>query len=148
MYSSSMDRAIIKLVIDRVAEGYSLRKIMEEHGVHPGTFIRALGADTELEQEYNLAQQIRSEQLVEEIIEIADTDHDPIRARVRIDARKWYASKMRPSKYGDKLDINVHQVVDIRGAIEAARARSIEVIEPIVALIDGHSAANEIDIFS
>ena len=38
-----------------------------------------------------------------EIVTIADTEPDAAIARVRIDARKWVASKLRPKRYGDKL---------------------------------------------
>ena len=34
---------------------------------------------------------------------IADTDPDPNRARVRIDARKWWAAKVNPKKYGERV---------------------------------------------
>jgi hypothetical protein len=55
--------------------------------------------------------------MFEEIIEIADEAEDAIvgddksdSARVqarklRIDARHWHLSKLRPKKYGDKLDL-------------------------------------------
>ncbi len=39
----------------------------------------------------------------DEIITIADTEPDAAIARVRIDARKWAASKLRPKVYGDKV---------------------------------------------
>ncbi len=44
--------------------------------------------------------------MVEDLVHIADTDHDPNRARVRIDARKWVASKLAPKKYGERLDVS------------------------------------------
>lgn len=44
----------------------------------------------------------------EEIVIIADSCTDPHKARLQIDARKWYASKLAPKKYGDKLDLNAN----------------------------------------
>ena len=36
-------------------------------------------------------------------------DHEAInRSRLRVDARKWIASKLKPKKYGEKLDLT-HQ---------------------------------------
>ena len=49
----------------------------------------------------------------DEIIEIADTEPDPNKARVRIDARKWKAAKMQPKKYGDKIDLNHSGAVEM-----------------------------------
>ena len=45
--------------------------------------------------------------LADEIVEIADTEPDPNRARVRIDARKWYAAKVNKKDYGDRVSAEV-----------------------------------------
>lgn len=71
---------------------------------------------------YNVAREMQAEALVDEIIEISDdgqrdyakdedgrdrVDYDHIsRARLRVDSRKWFASKMRPKKYGEKLELS------------------------------------------
>ena len=54
----------------------------------------------------------------DEIITIADTEPDAAIARVRIDARKWTASKLRPKVYGDRVkhsgdpDNPLHTVIE------------------------------------
>lgn len=71
---------------------------------------------------YARARELQAELLADEIIEIADdTSNDTLtsdegkeyansewinRSRLRVDARKWKASKLAPKKYGDKLDIS------------------------------------------
>lgn len=57
----------------------------------------------EFAQKYARAREILAEINANEIINIADNDGDPQMARVRIDARKWWASKVAPKKYGDKV---------------------------------------------
>ena len=63
----------------------------------------------------------RADAIFEEILEIADESQNDIktledgrkvtdtevvqRSRVRIDARKWVLGRMKPKKYGDKLDV-------------------------------------------
>jgi hypothetical protein len=37
---------------------------------------------------------------------IADTEKDPAIARNRMDARKWYAGKVSPKKWGDKIELD------------------------------------------
>lgn len=70
---------------------------------------------------YARAKEMQAEMLAEEILQIADdgsndtytdedgnekTDHDVIaRSRLRVDSRKWIASKLKPKKYGDKMDV-------------------------------------------
>ena len=74
----------------------------------------------EFVQLYARARENQADFLADEIIEIADdksgdvieTDNGPIenrefssRSRLKIDARKWVASKLKPKKYGDKVDV-------------------------------------------
>lgn len=60
------------------------------------------------------AREEQAEHLAEEIVTIADTCNDPHKARLQIDARKWYASKLAPKKYGEKLDLNTIHSGEIR----------------------------------
>jgi hypothetical protein len=76
-------------------------------------------------QNYARARDERAEFLAEEILEIADDGANDLmtitkgdltyevenkevtnRSRLRVDARKWIASKLKPKKYGDKVDLN------------------------------------------
>ena len=50
------------------------------------------------------ARAVQADHYADEIIEIVDTETDPVRARVRMDGRKWVASKLAPRKYGDRID--------------------------------------------
>jgi hypothetical protein len=59
----------------------------------------------EFRGQYARARVDQADSLAEEIVAIADTEKDPAKARVRIDARKWYASKLNPKTYGDKLEL-------------------------------------------
>lgn len=76
-------------------------------------------------EQYKVARDIQADLMVEDIIEIADDssldyttverddgsyktviDREHVqRSRLRVDARKWTASKLKPRKYGDKVDV-------------------------------------------
>lgn len=74
-------------------------------------------------EQYARAKEEAADLLVEEMLEIADeTGNDLLldengkptlkannevinRSRLRVDTRKWVASKLKPKKYGDKLDM-------------------------------------------
>ena len=106
----------------RTAECESLRKIAVSIGVSWQSAIDYLNATPERSEQYARARQSQADKFAEDIIEIADdgardtyvdddgnrrVDHDHIaRARLRVDARKWLASKMAPKKYGDRLDVD------------------------------------------
>jgi hypothetical protein len=59
-------------------------------------------------ERYHRARETAIDSYVDEIIDIADDpDLDPADKRVRIDARKWLAGKVKPRKYGDKIDVGL-----------------------------------------
>lgn len=75
--------------------------------------------------QYEIAKENQCDFLADEILEIADDSTNDVienedgserqnveyvqRSRLRVDARKWVASKLKPKKYGDssKLDLTV-----------------------------------------
>ncbi len=56
--------------------------------------------------QYTRARKEQADYYAQEIVHIADTEEDPHRAKIRIDARKWVASKLKGSLYGDKQQID------------------------------------------
>lgn len=103
----------------RIAEGESVRTIcLSEDMPSIGTIFNWLADKKEFLTQYTRAREMQADKYVEEIIQIADdgtndtyeiegnavTNHDVIaRSRLRVDARKWYASKLAPKKYSDKV---------------------------------------------
>ncbi len=95
-------------VCREIAEGKSLKAICEQDGVpHRDTIHQWLADDSAFSDKYVRAREDQADFYADEIIDIADTEPDANKARVRIDARKWKASKLQPKKYGDKVDLNV-----------------------------------------
>lgn len=97
-----------------------------QHFPNPKTIIQWLLEDKypEFSKQYARAREEQAEFMIEETLEIADDgSNDTItikkgdteidienkewtnRSRLRVDTRKWIASKLKPKKYGDKLDI-------------------------------------------
>lgn len=110
-----------KTICERIADGQSLLSICRDTPDMPSTstIYDALAADKTFSDKYARAREVQADKLAAEIVEIADdsrndtqvddegneiVNHDHIaRARLRVDARKWYASKVAPKKYGDRL---------------------------------------------
>lgn len=66
---------------------------------------------------YARARLDRAEMMAEDVLRVVDTDPDPASARVKMDARKWYAAKLNPKQWGDKVmgdkdNPLVHEVKD------------------------------------
>lgn len=98
-----------------IADGKSLRSIARESGIPTLTTIfEWLGSKPEFAEQYARAKDAQADAMSEDILEIADElpamtekgidSADVANRRLRIDTRKWLASKLKPKKYGDKLE--------------------------------------------
>jgi hypothetical protein len=115
--------AIGLTICERLACGESLRAICAD-ATMPGrtTVLRWLGADPQFRGQYARAREDQADLLAEQIVEIADTpvlgrtrkikpngkaeitEGDMIEhRRLQVDARKWFASRVAPKKYGDRV---------------------------------------------
>lgn len=98
-----------------------IERLCKAHKEWPdkSTIMRWVNRHPEFRDQYARAKASQIEAIVDEIIDIADTppkDHydtheDISRAKLRIDTRKWLASKLAPKIYGDQkaqhdVDIN------------------------------------------
>ena len=85
------------------------------------TIAEWLREDDNLAQQYARAKEDQADYLAEELVEIADNaTGDYNRDRLRLDARKWVAAKLKPKKYGDKLDLNHGGTVNLNFAADDA----------------------------
>lgn len=97
-------KEVQKDICDLIAQGNSLRKICSMEGMPDlKTVITWRWDDKEFHQQYVRAREDQADHYADEITEIADTEKDANKARVRIDARKWVASKLKSKSYGDKI---------------------------------------------
>jgi len=91
-------------ICDLIAKGESLSAICRRDDMPViSTVFKWLNDFEEFSDRYARAKQEQSELFADEIVHIADTEIDPQRARVRIDARKWVAAKLKPKKYGERI---------------------------------------------
>lgn len=90
-------------ICEKIASGASLVRICAEVGISYTTVMKWLNDFPAFAEDYTRARENQADFHADEIVAIADEEEDPNKARVRIDARKWVAAKMRPKKYGDKV---------------------------------------------
>ena len=114
-------------ICQEIADGKSLRTICSADDVPSMvTVFSWLRTNEEFLKQYEKAKQEQADALVEEMLEIADdgrndwmdkldrdgnvvgetlnTDHVQ-RSRLRLDTRKWIASKLKPKKYGESTQL-------------------------------------------
>jgi hypothetical protein len=139
----SVTPELMAKVIAAVAAGASLRTASEQNGITHSTALEAIERHG-LADQYARARDERADVLAEESLQIADVGSgDAQRDRLRLDARKWFISKLAPKKYGDKIEhahggingdaIPIRHAVDLTGLTAAERA----VLRPVLERIAG-----------
>lgn len=112
-YSPEEKEDIQRRICEAIAHGKSLKSILDGDDTMPSreTIYAWLYDDRAFSDNYTRAREAQADFYADEIADIADTEPDANKARVRIDARKWAAGKLKPKVYGDKLtldgDLNV-----------------------------------------
>jgi hypothetical protein len=62
--------------------------------------------------------------MAEDIQHLADdSEADPLRSRLQVDARKWLMSKLMPKKYGDKVGVEHSGTIGVHDALAEALKR-------------------------
>lgn len=115
-------------ICERLSMGVSLRSVCNADDMpHVRTVFRWLRKDEEFCHQYTRAKQESADSLVDEMLDISDDARNDWmerrgensegyelngehvqRTRLRIETRKWLASKLKPKKYGDRVT-NVHE---------------------------------------
>lgn len=129
---SKFSEEIANEICDRIVGGESLRHICEDKDMPSPSMVFRWLADEKYKtfrEQYTRACEERTEAFVEDIFAIADDgtndwmekhygEHSEStwvvngealqRSKLRVDARKWYASKMKPKKYGERIDMTTN----------------------------------------
>ncbi|MDP5216704.1 terminase small subunit protein [Ruegeria sp. 2205SS24-7] len=134
-------------ICERLAEGESLREICRADDMPAkGTVFRWLAKHQEFQDQYARAREVQADAIFDEVLEIADdASNDWMersgeegvgwqingehiqRSKLRIDARKWMAGKLRPKVYGDK---QTHELQGPGGGPIAVEAVKYTVHDP------------------
>lgn len=111
-------------ICERLVAGHSLRAICRDEGMPDlSTVFRWIEAHSEFREQYVRAREMQAEVFADELTEISDdgsndwmerNDKDNPgwvangehiqRSKLRVDTRKWIASRILFKKYGDKIE--------------------------------------------
>lgn len=114
-------------ICEMLAEGMSMRSVCREDDMPcMSTVFKWLREKPEFSQQYARAKEESADALFEDLLDIADDGTNDWmertnaegenvgwqvngealqRSRLRVDVRKWALSKLKPKKYGEKLDL-------------------------------------------
>lgn len=105
-----------------IMAGYSLRKVCSADGFPALStlFYWMLDKAHPFSEQYARAREVQAELLADQLIELADDDSNDVtgelgmpnsvavqRSRLKVDTRKWVASKLLARKYGDSATLKL-----------------------------------------
>jgi hypothetical protein len=123
------------------------------------TIFKWLNDNEEFAKQYARGKEEQADFLAEEMIDIADDSsldvafndegkpfiyHEHInRSKLRVDTRKWIASKLKPKKYGDRItqDVNINE--DLNSLTEAQLLSKIDLFQKKLGIVVLPSAEKE-----
>lgn len=143
---SKFSQQVADEICDHLAEGRSLRSYCaKDNAPRKSTVMRWLREHATFRDQYAHAREDQAEVLADEMLDISDdgsndfmmqkrgdtevevVDHDHIaRSRLRIDARKWFAGKLKPKKYGDKV---VNEIMGKDGGAVQVETKDVTDVE-------------------
>lgn len=121
--ATSLQRAFA--AVDLCANGQFIRSALETVGLSRSCFYKLKNSNPLLEDRYRCARESLADQFADEVVAIADSEPDPMKGRLRMDARRWVASVYNRSVYGDKVDLNVNRGVDLAAVLTEVQARRL-----------------------
>jgi len=122
---SSYTPELASKICEAIASGKSMRTVAALEGMPSiASMFNWLRDHKDFLEQYTRATEERSEAMAEEILDIADDGSNDFmtiekgnkeytvenkevtnRSRLRVDTRKWLMAKMKPKKYGEKIDM-------------------------------------------
>lgn len=120
-----------ELILKRLSEGKTLKSICEEIQLDPQTLFRIKRQDASFSSLFSEAQSDGYDILAESLLNIPDEYEDVNKARLKSDNVKWMLARRAHAKYGDRIDLNVTQTVDIKSALLEARERTKFVVSEV-----------------
>ena len=127
---------IFERVIEDIYRGRSLQSLIEDDPriISYEDFLRWVKRDPQRHERFKEAQEMRTEFLAGEILEIADgveaidpSSSDTVnRDKLRIDTRKWLMSAHNKKRYGEIKQVELGGTISITEALAQAQARVIE----------------------
>lgn len=139
---TEFNQKVADKICEALADGHSLRTICQADDMpHRATVFRWLAHkdNQQFRDQYAHAREEQAETVIDEMFDIADDGRNdwmekiapngkPIgwvlngeavqRSRIRIEARQWYAGKVKPKKYGTKVELGGDPNAPIKMQVE------------------------------
>lgn len=112
--------------IEIYAEGGTIKAARAALNLKGSDFYACLRANPDIDAQYREVQRSRADMMIDEAYDIStDKDGDPRIMRVQADVRVKIAGLYDRQRFGEKIDLTVHNHVDLSAALLEARNRAL-----------------------
>ncbi|MBX4976117.1 terminase small subunit protein [Rhizobium lentis] len=146
--ASKFSQALAERICARIADRESLRSICRDEDMPSKSTVLSWLADEDkaaFRARYALAREIMADSFVDEMVEIADNSSDDWiekknasgettgwqengeairRSQLRIATRQWVAERLRPKKYGAKVELDHGVTGEVSQLMEAVNGKT------------------------
>lgn len=120
------DATLVERTLALYADGGSVGQALKKTKMRRANFWAYLRANPTARVRFDELQRDKAEQMLDEAYERGtDDEADPRRARVQVDSLVKLAGKYDPARFGDRIDVNHKQTIDISAALQEARQRAL-----------------------
>lgn len=116
-------QSTVQLILGKLAQGDTLEALLYLHEIDVKAWKTTVKSVPGLQDQVQLAQAQGIHALAASVLDIAETEPDVKRARVKIDAVKWFVSKKNPKEYGDRVHHEHTHTINLQAAMGEARDR-------------------------
>ena len=115
---------LIEQVMLSLAMGITAKAACEQRGLDVQKFYTLVLRDPSIKEMYDEAREIRIESMADDIIDISDEtskdktgnriNHEVVhRSKLKVETRKWLMSVLNPKRYGNRIQQDVNQTVNV-----------------------------------
>ena len=150
---TTFTKLLANKICARIACGESMRSVARDTKMPAmSTLFKWLSINKEFKDQYVLAKTESADVFADDILDIVDNAAQPVmvdgkpvvingkvimvtdavsvaHARLRMDARKWAASKLKPKKYGDRIISDVNVAVSLTDLSDDELERKLKILE-------------------
>ena len=139
---SAYTEELASAILLRMSHGETLTAICKGEDMPASSTVRLWAVDDKpkgFSARYARAREMQADAIAEDAVDIADDDPaaDAAKTRLKVDTRKWLASKINPAKFGERSRVDTTAVnVDLERC-SVDQLRRIAAGEPIAVVLAG-----------
>lgn len=134
-----LDEQQMNRILPEIADNVKIAVICDSYAITPYFLFKSFEKQPLFRQKFDEARRIAAILSVETLnddLDSCETPTDATIAKLKADNKRWRASKEARDIYGEKMELNVNQTLDISKVLNAADARIAPILHQHIPMLD------------